>query len=74
MRRWVVLQQQMEDVLAVGYDSVTAGSATVQGYPLSWTVTGSDPKQITMVMQRENHAGRTVEDTVVMYVANPSGS
>jgi len=74
MHRWVALQQQLETLMATGYDSLSAGSATVQGYPMSWSVSGTDPKQITLVMERENFAGLTVEDTVTTYLANPAGA
>ncbi|MGD2154153.1 MAG: hypothetical protein PVG79_12855 [Gemmatimonadales bacterium] len=72
MARWVAVQQQLETLVAAGYDSVSAGSDTVQGYPMSWTVSGDDPKQITLVLERENHRGQTVTDTVVTYMANPN--
>jgi len=72
MQRWVAVQQQLETLVAAGYDSVAAGSAVVQGYPMSWTVSGTDPKQITLVMQRLNFAGQMVADTVVTYFANPN--
>ncbi|MGD2154066.1 MAG: prepilin-type N-terminal cleavage/methylation domain-containing protein [Gemmatimonadales bacterium] len=74
MHRWVALQQQLETLVATGYDSLSAGSATVQGYPMSWAVSGTDPKQITLVMERENFAGLMVEDTVTTYLANPAGA
>jgi len=74
MARWVAVQQQLETLVAAGYDSVSAGSDTVQGYPMSWTVSGVDPKQVTLVLERENYRGQTVMDTVVTYMANPDGS
>jgi Tfp pilus assembly protein PilV len=72
MGRWAALQQQLESLVAQGYDNVTAGSDTIQGYAMSWTVSGTDPKQITLVMTRENFRGETVQDTLVTYMANPN--
>jgi prepilin-type N-terminal cleavage/methylation domain-containing protein len=72
MGRWAALQQQLETLVSEGYANVTDGSATVQGYPMSWVVTGMDPKQITLVMTRENFRGETVQDTVVTYLSDPN--
>lgn len=71
MGRWAALQQRLESLVAEGYENVTAGSDTVQGYPMSWTVTGTNPKQITLVVTRENFRGQTVQDTMVTYLADP---
>ncbi|UCC71302.1 MAG: prepilin-type N-terminal cleavage/methylation domain-containing protein [Gemmatimonadota bacterium] len=72
MGRWAALQQQLESLVAEGYDNVTAGSDTVQGYPMEWAVSGTDPKQITLLMTRENFRGEIVQDTLVTYMANPN--
>jgi prepilin-type N-terminal cleavage/methylation domain-containing protein len=72
MARWAALQQQLESLVADGYDNVADGSANVQGYPMTWTVTGTNPKQITVVMTRENFRGETVQDTLVTYIADPT--
>ena len=72
MGRWAAIQEQMETLVALGYDNVTDGSNTVQGYPMTWTVTGTDPKEITLVMERVNYSGQTVQDTFMTYMANPN--
>ena len=72
MGRWGALQQQVESLVAQGYDNVTSGADTVQSYPMVWTVTGTDPKQITLVMTRENLRGEMVQDTLVTYIADPN--
>jgi Tfp pilus assembly protein PilV len=72
MHRWVALQQQLETLVAQGYDSVATDSAVVQGYPMRWEVTGTNPKQILLMMQRQNLQGVWVEDTLVTYLADPS--
>jgi prepilin-type N-terminal cleavage/methylation domain-containing protein len=71
MGRLAALQQELESLVAQGYDNVTAGSDTVQGYPMSWTVTGTNPKQITLVVTREDFRRRTVQDTLVTFLADP---
>ena len=72
MGRWAAIQEQLESLVALGYDSVTAGSNTVQGYPMTWTVTGTNPKQIIVLMERENYRGETVQDTFITYMADPN--
>jgi Tfp pilus assembly protein PilV len=72
MGRWAALQQQLESLVATGYDNVADGSGTIQGYPMGWTVTGTNPKQVTLVMTRDNFRGLTVQDTLVTYLADPN--
>ncbi len=72
MGRWAAIQQQLESLVADGYTNVSTGSGVVQGYPMAWTVGGTNPKQITLVMTRENFRGETVQDTLVTYLADPS--
>lgn len=72
MSRWAAIQHQLEYLVSQGYDEVADGSTTVQGYPMSWTVTGDDPKQITVVMTREDYQGNSVNDTLITYMANPN--
>ena len=72
MGRWAALQHQVESLVAQGYDNVADGSGAVQGYSVERTVTGTEPKQITLLMTRENLRGVTVQDTLVTYLADPS--
>ena len=71
MDRGSALQQQVELLLVDGYYNVADGSAVVEGYPMEWTVSGDDPKQITLTIERTGFTGAMVEDTVVLYLANP---
>ena len=71
MDRWTALQQQMEVLIVQGYYNVADGSVVVQGYPMDWTVSGTDPKKIALTIERENFAGQTVQQTIIMYLANP---
>ena len=72
MSRWAAIQEQFEWIVAQGYDNVTDSSSVVQGYPMTWTVTGTDPKKVILLMTRENFQGTTVQDTFITYLANPN--
>ncbi len=72
MSRWAAIQEQFEWIVARGYDNVTDSSSVVQGYPMTWTVTGTDPKKVILLMTRENFQGTTVQDTFITYLANPN--
>ena len=72
MSRWAAIQEQFEWIVARGYDNVTDSSSAVQGYPMTWTVTGTDPKKVILLMTRENFQGTTVQDTFITYLANPN--
>jgi len=71
IRRWAATQEQMETLIAEGYDQISSGSATVQGYDMRWTVSGEDPKRIEMIIQRRNHVGQAVEDTIHVFISPP---
>ncbi len=71
MSRWSAVQEQLESMHELPWDSLTSGSDVVQGYPISWTVAESNPnktKQVRLMLSRENNAGQMVEDTMIMYV------
>ena len=70
MTRWAAVQQQLEQLVRLGYDSVTSGSPVVQGYPMVWTVTGVKPKKVLFTVQRTNNSYQVVLDTTVLYFAD----
>jgi Tfp pilus assembly protein PilV len=72
MLLWLAVGGKVEDLVAAGYSGVTTDSAFVQGYPMRWTVTGTDPKKVTLIVQRQNLSGAAVEDTLILYVSDPS--
>jgi hypothetical protein len=74
MKRWTVLQQQVEEIVRMGYDSVTSGNRTVDGYPVRWTVTGTNPKSIGIVVTWKNSMGKAVEDSMLYYLASPDSA
>ena len=71
-RLWSAVQHQMETLMKAGHDSVSTDSATVDGVPMHWTVTGTNPKKILLTVEGMNGAGQLAEDTVVLYLADPS--
>ena len=70
VRIWKTATYQLEKLVAEGYDSVSSGSDTVQGYSTDWTVTGTDPKKIILVIDRETLSGDIRPDSFVTYLAD----
>ena len=60
---------QMETITADGYDALSGGSATVEGYPMEWVVQGVDPKKVILEVTTDRF-GTSVRDTFVTYVAD----
>ncbi len=67
---WATARNQLDELTAQGFDSVTAGTDTVAGYPISWDVQGVNPKKIILVVQAQNMSGTLVPDTFVTYMAD----
>jgi prepilin-type N-terminal cleavage/methylation domain-containing protein len=63
---WAVAQTQLESLAAEGFKDVASDSATVQGVPMTWTVAGTDPKTVTLVVRHVNSVGGTVRDTLLL--------
>ena len=72
VRIWKAATYQMEKLIADGFDSVSSGNDTVQGFNSVWTVTGTDPKKILLVIDRTTLTGDVRPDTFVTYVADTS--
>ncbi len=72
VRVWKAATHQLEKLIAEGYSSVSSGSDTVQGYSTVWTVTGTDPKKILLVIDRTTLSGDVRPDTFVTYVTDAS--
>ncbi len=64
---WAAMQTQMEQLASQGYAGVTSGSATVDGHPMSWDVSGVDPKIVVLVAERRSRFGPAVLDSLVMH-------
>ncbi len=67
---WTAARNQLDELTAQGFDSVTAGTDTVAGYPISWDVQGVNPKKIVLVVQAQNWSGTLVPDTFITYMAD----
>ena len=62
-------QYQMETLRSLPYDSVASDSDTVWGFPLRWTVSGTDPKVVVLSVERPSILGGVRVDTFVTYAA-----
>ena len=69
-RYWAAVQFQAETFFERGHDDVTSGSGLVQGYAMSWQVTEENPKRVLLLVERMDHLYRTVEDSLVLYLAD----
>ena len=63
-------QYQMETLRSLPYDSLGSGSATVWGFPLTWSVTGPDPKVVVLTVERPTVLGGVTVDTFVTFAAS----
>ena len=72
VRVWKAATYQLEKLIADGYANVASGSGTIQGFPTAWTVSGTDPKKILLVIDRQSLTGTILPDTFVTYIADPS--
>lgn len=66
---WSAVQWKGDSLLALGAGNVADGSDVVNGYPVSWAVSGGDPERLDLVIERKMSAGDgTVQDTLVLYL------
>lgn len=68
---WAAVQEQADSLMIVSYANVTTGSAEVQGYPMTWTVSGTNPKKVVFVVEHTNRSGQPFADTLILYRAGP---
>ena len=71
LNAWAASQSQAEDLMSRDFDTISSGSATVHGYPMAWTVSGTNPKKVLVEVDWTNRSGRVVADTLVLYRAQP---
>ena len=65
---WTVAQLKLEEIKAIDFDSVSGGADSIGGYPVSWTVSGVDPKSVTLSITRPRMLGGDVVDQIVMLI------
>ena len=68
--RWSVTQRKLEELVALDTAALTNGSETLDGYPVSWTVTKGDPTKIVLVVAPRSASTLSRTDTMVTYVDN----
>ncbi len=66
LRMWSAVQSQVDSLRASGFNNLVAGSATVEGYPVSWSVTGTDPKTVTLDIYYADAQGATRTHSVML--------
>ena len=67
---WTVAQLKLEEIKATDFDSISGGADSIRGYPVSWTVSGADPKSVTLSITRPDMLGGQVIDRVIMLVSD----
>jgi prepilin-type N-terminal cleavage/methylation domain-containing protein len=76
VKYWADVQQVLDSLMAKGWNNVTAGSTTVRGRAITWTVSaaGSNPRQVTLIAQRYGYQQMhtLTPDTLVVYLSNPT--
>ena len=63
-------QYQMETLGSLPRDSLVSGSGSVWGFPIKWTVSGTDLKVVVLAVERRRVLGGVTVDTFVTYYAN----
>ncbi len=59
-------QYQLETLRGMDFDSVATDADTVHGYPVGWTVTGTDSlKTVVLIVTRPSVLGTPVADSFV---------
>ena len=67
-------QYQMETLRSLPYDSLSSGSDTVWGFPITWTISGATPKVALLTVERPSVLGGMKVDTFVTYVDSILGN
>ncbi len=65
---WTVAQLKLEEIKATDFDSISGGADSIRGYPVSWTVSGADPKSVTLFITRPSVLGGQVVERVILLV------
>ncbi len=68
---WEIITYKMEELIAVGYDSIKAGKDTIQGYPVDWKIIGNDPKRIFITIDRKSIGGPWKSESFETYLRDP---
>ena len=64
----MVVNDQLEKLKAMPFDSVQTGNRVEGDYELSWTVRNGNPKRVVLEVTYDGSDGNRMADTVVVYV------
>ena len=71
LQLWAAVQWTADSLVSMGAGNVVSGSGVVQGRAVSWTVSGTDPRRIDLVVDRRRMTDLAiVKDTLVLYLSN----
>ena len=71
MQLWAAVQWKADSLVSLGWGNVANGSETVHGYPMSWTVSGTNIQQIDLLVDHASlRTGATIQDTLHLYLTN----
>ncbi|MCH7491257.1 MAG: prepilin-type N-terminal cleavage/methylation domain-containing protein [Gemmatimonadetes bacterium] len=71
MQMWAAVQWKADSLVSLGWGNVTNGSDTVHGYPMSWTVSGTNLERIDLLVDHASlTTGATIRDTLLLYLTN----
>ena len=79
MELWAAVQSQADSLTSAGYDELTDGASTGQypagtdqGYPMKWTVSGTDVKTLVLSWERPSRLGQgAIPDSLILYFRKP---
>ncbi len=75
VQMWSATQTQLDRLASIGYEAIASGTDTVQSYKMTWTVEGTNPKKITLVVGTDSYRYGSGEsfhsDTFITYLAKP---
>ena len=71
MQLWAAEQWKADSLVSLGWGNVTNGSETVHGYPMSWTVSGTNIQQIDLLVDHASlTTGAMIRNTITLYLTN----
>lgn len=71
LQMWAAVQWKADSLVSLGWGNVSSGSDMVQGFPMSWTVSGTDLEQIDLLVDHTSlGTGAARQDTLVLYLTN----
>lgn len=69
VQAWAAVHRKLDELTALGYDQVSSGAGTVNGYALEWEVEDGDPKKIILTILIPDRHGVASPDTFITYLA-----